>query len=71
VPLPLFSQVRLVTDEHEADGAPRGTVGSVIEVYDGGAAYEIEVSDADGLTLALFAAAPAALELVDPDGSGR
>jgi len=71
VPLPLFSRVRLATDEHEADGAPLGTIGSIIEVYEGGAAYEIEVSDADGRTLALFAAEPAALELVDPDESGR
>ncbi len=69
--LPLFARVRLVTDAHEADGAPLGTVGSIVEVYGDGAAYEIEVSDADGLTLALFAAEPAALELVDHDQRAR
>ena len=42
----------LATDDHAADGARRGMIGYVIEVYDGDR-YEVELSDpATGATIA-------------------
>ena len=59
--LPNYSRVRVVTDRFEEAGAPAGTVGYVIEVYAGGA-YEVEVSDPAGATIAPFVATRAELE---------
>ncbi len=47
----LYSRVRLTSDRHAAEGAPAGSVGYVIEAFDDGA-YEVEISNADGITLA-------------------
>jgi hypothetical protein len=57
----LFDRVRLITDRYEADGAKRGDIGYVVEIYDDGA-YEIEISADDGTTIALFAAQPHEVE---------
>jgi hypothetical protein len=59
--LELFDRVRLTTDRYAADGARRGDIGYIVELYDDGA-YEIEISDSDGTTVALFAAQPDEVE---------
>jgi hypothetical protein len=47
-----YSRVMLVTDNHEHEGAKRGMIGYIIEVYEDGN-YEVEFSDpATGITLA-------------------
>jgi hypothetical protein len=42
-PWPNYSKVRFRSDEHRANGAPEGSVGYTVEVYDD--AYEIEVTE--------------------------
>jgi hypothetical protein len=62
--LPLFSRVRIATNDYADRGAPAGTVGFIIDVH-GDEAYEIEVSDTSGTTLALFAARAEHVALVE------
>ena len=50
-----YSRVRLVTDRFAKEGATRGMVGYVIEVYPDGN-YEVEFSDKDGTTVAQIVA---------------
>jgi hypothetical protein len=40
---PNYSKVRFRSDQHRANGAPEGSAGSIVEVYDD--AYEVEVTD--------------------------
>jgi hypothetical protein len=56
-----FDRVRLTSDRYAADGARRGDVGYIVEVYEDGA-FEIEISASDGTTVALFAAQPDEVE---------
>lgn len=63
---PLFDRVRLTTDRYLAEGAGRGDIGYIIEVYEDGA-LEIEISAADGSTVALFAARPDEVEILPED----
>lgn len=62
-----YDRVRLTTDRYAADGARRGDIGYIIEIYDDGA-LEIEISAPDGSTVALFAAQPDEVEVI-PEGS--
>jgi hypothetical protein len=39
---PNYSKVRFRSDQHRANGAPEGSVGYIVEVYDD--AYEVEVT---------------------------
>ena len=48
-----LSLVRLLTDRYRTEGVAAGTVGVVLDVYDG--AYEVEFSREDGTTIAWFA----------------
>ena len=64
-----YSRVRTATDRFAAMGDPRGTVGYVIEVYSDDA-FEVEVSDSAGTTVAQFVATRADLELDAPPESG-
>jgi len=50
-----YSRVVLVTDKYaSSDGAPKGMIGYIVEVYENGR-YEVEFSDPKtGVTLALF-----------------
>ncbi|WP_214402031.1 DUF4926 domain-containing protein [Pseudonocardia lacus] len=57
----LLDTVRLTTDRYATDGARRGDIGCVVEIYDDGA-FEIEFSDDDGVAPALFAAQPDEVE---------
>ena len=57
-----FDRVEITTDRFAAEGAPRGTVGYVVERwYDG--ALEVEVMRSDGSTAAQFVAQPCDLRL--------
>jgi hypothetical protein len=61
-----YDRVRLVTDRFAAEGAPEGSIGYVIEKYEGGA-LEVEVSNPQtGETVAQFVAEAADLERTDP-----
>jgi hypothetical protein len=51
MPLAPYSRIRLVTDVYESEGVSVGAIGYIIEVYND-AAYEIEFSDDNGLTVA-------------------
>jgi hypothetical protein len=55
MPIPIYSRVRITTDRFQSERAPKGTIGYVIEVYEDGA-YEVEVMDSSGSTVALFVA---------------
>ena len=59
--LPAYSRVRIASDRYASEGAPRGAVGYVVELYDNG--YEVEVSDVNGTTLFLGSIAEGEVEL--------
>jgi hypothetical protein len=63
--LPQYSDVRFATDRFAGDGAPRGAVGTILEVYPDG--YEVDVSDRAGRTLFLGAVLDADVEGVPRD----
>jgi hypothetical protein len=63
-----FKQYQVVelTADFPTEGVARGTVGTIIEVYDTpgqNEAYEIEVADENGRSLAQFVATPQQLRL--------
>jgi hypothetical protein len=51
IALPNYTRVRLTTDAYAVKGASRGAIGYIIELYHDGA-YEVEFSDASGITVA-------------------
>ena len=51
--LPNYSQVRVLSAAYRDQGIESGMLGYIIEVYPDG--YEIEISDAEGNTVALGA----------------
>lgn len=55
-----YAQVRLVTDRYAAEGANAGDIGYIIEVYPD--AYEVEFSDAQGVTYAQIVVRPNEIE---------
>lgn len=59
----IYSRVRLETDRFVGEGAPRGAVGTIIEVHDDNA-YEVDFSDAAGITYAQIVAAKGELVVV-------
>ena len=62
-----YDQVRVVSDRFWKEGAPRGTIGYIVEAYPDGA-LEVEVSSKDGTTVAQFVAREEDLELAEPRG---
>lgn len=50
-----YSRVKLSSDRYADEGARRGMLGYIIEVYKGGH-YEVEFSDANGTTVAQIVA---------------
>jgi hypothetical protein len=60
-PLSQYERVRLVTDAFEAEGAQRGMVGYIIEVYNNDA-FEVEFSSPSGVTIAQVVAVASDLE---------
>jgi hypothetical protein len=62
-----YTPVRITTDRYAEEGVPEGTVGYVIEVYEGGYC-EVEFSDPEtGISFAQLVVAPA--ELVEASES--
>ncbi len=59
-----YSCVRLESDRFQSEGAFRGDVGYIIETYNDDA-YEIEFSNAQGITIAQIVACRAELELTE------
>jgi hypothetical protein len=60
---PNYSRARFRSDQHRANGAPEGSVGDIVEVYDD--AYEVEVTELEtGETLFLGAVPDADLDLI-------
>ena len=58
-----FQKVRLLTDKYIDDGIKTGDVGVILEDYDG-ENFEVEFSDNDGITIALFTIPGKELEVV-------
>jgi hypothetical protein len=58
--------VRLLTDRYHDAGVARGSVGTIVDVYDD--AYEVEFSREDGTTIAWFAVER---DEVEPVASGK
>lgn len=61
-----YTRVRLLTDTYVAEGARPGALGYIIEVYADGA-YEVEFSDADGVTVAQIVAREEDLAVDEPE----
>lgn len=59
-----YDRVRIVTARFEAEGAPLGSVGYVIDEYADGN-LEVEISAGDGSTTAQFVAGQDDLALVE------
>ncbi len=47
-----YSEIKLLNDKYIEEGVSKNQIGYVIEVYDDG--YEVEFSDENGNTIALF-----------------
>jgi hypothetical protein len=68
-----FQQIAIATDRYASEGAARGSVGFILEIYDDGA-LEIEIPDrATGHTIALITAWPSEIQADDssPDSLGE
>lgn len=48
----------VLNEDHPAEGLDVGDVGTVVHVYSGGKAYEVEFVDGDGSTIALLTLEP-------------
>jgi hypothetical protein len=59
-----YQKVKLLTDKYIKDGIKKGDVGVILEDYDG-KNFEVEFSDNNGITIALFAFPKEELELAD------
>ena len=68
--IPQYSRVQVLTDRFRGEGVESGTVGWVIEIHEDehGRAYEVEIMDDQGHTLALVVAKENEL-VVLPDDS--
>ena len=60
-----YTRVRLQTDKYQAEGASKGTLGYIVEVYPPDA-YEVEFSDRDGTTFAQIVAQGDELQSDEP-----
>lgn len=60
-----YTRVRLETDSYKAEGASRGDLGYIIEVYPGGH-YEVEFSRPDGTTFAQITAKECDIQQDEP-----
>jgi len=55
----------LLTDKYLNEGIKKGDIGVILEEYDGGSDFEVEFSDENGFTIALFAFPREDLELTE------
>ena len=60
----LYQKVRLLTDKYIDEDIKKGDVGIILEDHDGNN-YEVEFSDENGITIALFAFPKEDLETVE------
>ena len=60
-----YTRVRLLTDRYQPQSATRGDLGYIIEIYPDGA-YEVEFSDANGITFAQIVAQENELQKDEP-----
>ena len=58
-----YQKVRLTTDKYTDEGLKKGDIGVILNVYDKNN-YEVEFSDNNGITIALFAFPKNDIELV-------
>lgn len=61
-----YSRVQLLTDQYHTEGASKGDVGSVIEVYQNGD-YEVEFADENGIDFAQIVAREEDLQAVNAE----
>jgi hypothetical protein len=59
-----YQKVRLTTNKYNSDGIKKGDIGVILEDYDG-SNFEVEFSDKNGITIALFAFPIEDLELAE------
>ncbi|MDR0469904.1 MAG: DUF4926 domain-containing protein [Peptococcaceae bacterium] len=59
-----YQKVRLMTDKYIDEGIKKGDIGVILEDYDGNN-FEVEFSDPNGITIALFAFPIEELELAE------
>lgn len=50
----VYDRVRLKTDKYLSEGIKKGDIGVILEDYEDGC-FEVEFSDINGVTIALFA----------------
>ncbi len=62
-----YSRVRLLTDRFVSEELRCGATGYVIEVY-GDGKYEVEFSDANGISVAQIVASETELAVCEPSG---
>lgn len=60
--IPNYSEIKLLTDKYASEGVLADAVGYVIEVYENG--YEVEFSDNNGITIALFSVKEGEIEAI-------
>ena len=65
-----YSRVKLTTNNYSSEGAHAGDIGCIIEVYRDGA-YEVEFSDANGISFAQIVAQEAELQFDEPQQVGE
>jgi hypothetical protein len=59
-----YQKVMLTTDKYKDEGIKKGDIGVILENYDGNN-FEVEFSDKNGITIALFAFPKEDLELAE------
>jgi len=59
-----FQKVRLLTNKYIAEGIKKGDIGYILEDYDGNN-FEVEFSDENGTTIALFSFPKEEIELAE------
>lgn len=60
----LYQKVKLLTDKYMKEGIKKGDVGVILEIYDENN-FEVEFSDENGYTIALFAFPKEEIEAVE------
>lgn len=61
-----YSTVMLLTDRFIEEGVKTGDIGTIIEVYNNGEAYEVDFSDEKGITIAQIVVQENELKLQEP-----
>jgi hypothetical protein len=62
--IPIYSRVRLITDRYKDEGASKGDIGYIIEIYEN-RYFEVEFSGADGIDYAQVVVEEEEIEIYD------